>query len=81
MQVSRKHAVTVCSGLIFDHNEPQPLPITCLNLERCIGEAYEESVVRGYEFHQLPPKAQGRKRKGRRERSSAVENASPNERQ
>ena len=44
-------------------------------------EAYEESVVRGYEFHQLPPKAQGRKRKGRRERSSAVENASPNERQ
>ena len=46
-----------------------------------LGEAYEESVVRGYEFHQLPPKAQGRKRKGRRERSSAVENASPNERQ
>ena len=53
------------------------MPITCLNLERCIGEAYEESVVRGYEFHQLPPKAQGRKRKGRWKRSSAVENASP----
>ena len=53
LQVSRKHAVTVCSGLIFDHNEPQPLPITCLNLERCIGEAYEESVVRGYELRAL----------------------------
>ena len=52
-EVSRSYAVTVCSSLIFDHNEPQPLPLTRLNLERCIGEAYEDAVVRGYEFHRL----------------------------
>ena len=27
------------------------MPLTRLNLERCIGEAYEDAVVRGYEFH------------------------------
>ena len=50
LQVSRTHAVTVLSKLIFDHNEPEPLVLNPANLMRCIGAPYSGDVVRGYRF-------------------------------
>ena len=56
LQVSRTHAVAVCNGLLFDHNEAQQLPLTRANLDRCIGAPYVDHCSRGYEFHSYPSK-------------------------
>ncbi len=59
MQVSRAHTVTIQGGLVFDANEPEPLPLTRETLGRCIGGTYVDAVHRGYEF---VPQATRRKR-------------------
>ena len=56
LHVSRTHAVAVCNGLLFDHNEAQPLPLTRANLDRCIGAPYVDQRNRAYEFHPKPSK-------------------------
>jgi len=53
LQVSRTHALTLMSGMIFDYAEARPLPLTRENLTRCIGAPYADIAVRGYEFVRL----------------------------
>ena len=55
LQVSRTHVLAISGHLIFDSNEPVPLPLTRENLARCIGAPYDGAVVRGYAF--VPPRA------------------------
>ena len=50
------NAVAVCAGLLFDHTEPQPLPLTRANLDRCIGAPYVDQQSRAYVFHPNPKK-------------------------
>ena len=53
LQVSRTHVLAILGRLLFDSNEPEPLPLTRENLAHCIGAPYGGAVVRGYAF--VPP--------------------------
>jgi len=57
LQVSRTHVLAILGRLLFDSNEPEPLPLTRENLARCIGAPYGGAVVRGYAFVPHGPKA------------------------
>jgi hypothetical protein len=56
MHVSPSHAVTVYKEYIFDYAEDAPLLNTRANLEKCIGDKFDRTVVKGYMFVPKPKK-------------------------
>ena len=52
--VSRSHVVAVIGNLLFDAAEPEPLPLTQGELDRCVGAPCKTTaVLRGYTFAPL----------------------------